>query len=444
MSVMSSIGTAFTLPSGLVVSNRIAKAAMSEALATSDGAPSPELIRLYETWGNSGAGILITGNVILAREGRTEPRNVVLEDARHLPELTAWARAAQAHGAKLFMQINHAGRQVAKSIARVPVGPSAVPMKGFGGLFATPRALEVEEIEALIARFANAASIAKQAGFAGVQIHAAHGYLLSQFLSPLANVRTDAYGGDPVRRRRMLIEVVRAVRASVGADYPIAVKLNSADFQRGGFSAEESMDVVRSLESEGIDLLEISGGNYEAPAMMSARAPTRAGQAERSEAPGQLPRGEGRSARAIEQSASSSTRSREAYFLEYATQVRAVTGLPLLLTGGMRTRATITRVLGEGVVDFVGLGRPMAYEPDLPRRLLEGASATRAPDVRTGFKRLDDMLQIAWFQAQLHRLGRGEPADPTLSKWRVLFDTIRKNLRRAPSRPMLPATVEAA
>ncbi|MCE9599759.1 MAG: NADH:flavin oxidoreductase/NADH oxidase family protein [Spirochaetia bacterium] len=372
-----------TLKSGLTLPNRIAKGATSEALADRDtGRPSEGLTNVYTQWGAGGAGLLITGNVIVDREGRTEPGNVILRDERHLTELKRWAEAAQASGARLFMQINHAGRQTPRRITSQPVAPSAVPLKGFMGLFATPRPLEHEEIVELIGRYATAASVAQKAGFSGVEIHAAHGYLASQFLSPRTNLRDDRWGGDAERRRRFLIEIVRAIRAATGPNFSVAVKLNSADFQRGGFSEEESMAVVDALEQEGIDLLEISGGSYEQSAMMGATEKTTSKQ--------------------------TSTTLREAYFLDYAKKIRARTKLPLMLTGGMRTVATMEKVVAEGHVDIVGIARPLFVEPDLPHRLLNG-SASSALQVKTavGIKMLDDMLNLVWYQAQLRRMATG-------------------------------------
>ncbi|HET9989164.1 MAG TPA: hypothetical protein VFQ65_11600, partial [Kofleriaceae bacterium] len=257
---MTSLDAPLTLRSGATLPNRLAKAAMSEVLGDATGAPTDALVRLYERWGRSGAGLLITGNVMVDRGGMGEPNNVVIVDDRDLARLRAWATAGQAHGARLWMQLNHAGRQSPRTLTPVPVAPSAIPMKGFFGVFAKPRALEAHEIEALIARFAAAAVVARDAGFAGVQIHAAHGYLISQFLSSRTNRRDDAWGGDAARRSRFLLEIVRAIRAAVGPAFPIGVKLNSADFQRGGFTEEESLEVIRLLDAEGVDLLEVSGG----------------------------------------------------------------------------------------------------------------------------------------------------------------------------------------
>lgn len=374
---------------GTVIPNRIAKSATSEALADRQtGQPTQDLIRVYERWGQGGAGLLITGNVLVDLEGRTEPGNVVITDDRYLPDLKRWAEAAQANGAKLFMQINHAGRQTSRRISAEPVAPSAVPIRGFMGMFAKPRELDSREIRELIRRYASVAGLAQRAGFSGVQIHAAHGYLASQFLSPRTNLRNDEWGGDATKRRRFLIEIVRAVRAEVGADFPIAVKLNSADFQKGGFSEEESMAVVQALEAEGIDLLEISGGSYEQSAMMGSDGNVR-----------------------------ESTRLREAYFLSYASKVRSLTKLPLLLTGGMRTAETMEQVLAEGHVDMVGMARPLFVETDLPARILAGKAASAVQvNTRVGIRLFDDILELVWYQAQLRRIARGLAPDTKLGR----------------------------
>ena len=250
------LSSSLQLRSGLVIANRVAKAATSEKLAPT-GEPTPRLARLYERWGRGGAGLLITGNVAVDRNGLEARGNVLVEDDQDLGALHRWAEAAQRWGGRLFMQLSHAGRQSPRSATWEPVAPSSVPLQGLRAVFARPRALEDAEIVAIIGRFARAAGVAKRAGFAGVQIHAAHGYLISQFLSPLTNRRTDRWGGSLDNRMRFLLEVLRAVRGAVGETYPIAVKLNSVDFQRGGLSREESMEVAAAIDAEGIDLLEI-------------------------------------------------------------------------------------------------------------------------------------------------------------------------------------------
>ncbi|MEZ4401528.1 MAG: NADH:flavin oxidoreductase/NADH oxidase family protein [Kofleriaceae bacterium] len=402
---MTNLASSLTLPCGATLPNRIAKSAMSEVLGDpASGAPTPLLNRLYERWGRGGTGLLITGHVIVDQGGRGEPGNVVITDDRHLAELRGWAAAGQASGARMWMQLNHAGRQAPKRLARQPVAPSAVGgVRGFAGAFAAPRALTDGEVRGLVGRFAAAAKVAQDAGFAGVQIHAAHGYLVSQFLSPRTNTRDDAWGGDAVRRRAFLLAIVAAIRAAVGPGFPIGVKLNSADFQRGGFTVEESMEVARALEAASVDLLEISGGNYESPAMAGG---------------GELPATQ-----------RDSSREREAYFLEYARQIRAVTRLPLMLTGGLRTRATMDAILAAGDVDVIGLGRPLTIAPDLPAALIAGTAAA-APTVRirSRVRKLDDALQVFWFQEQLHRMARGDEPDLALGKLGAVWRGVRATM----------------
>jgi 2,4-dienoyl-CoA reductase-like NADH-dependent reductase (Old Yellow Enzyme family) len=391
------------LPSGARLPNRIAKSAMSEVIAEASGAPSDRLVRLYDRLGRGGAGLLITGHVIVSRDGIGEPGNVLVEDEKHLAALRRWSTAAQANGSKIWMQINHTGRQSPRRITSEPVAPSAVPLKGFFGTFAPPRALTEAEIERLVARFAVTASVAKEAGFSGVQIHGAHGYLISEFLSPLTNLRDDAWGGAIEGRMRFLIEIVRAIRRAVGASFPIGVKLNSADFQRGGFDVDDAKIVATALNREGIDLLEVSGGNYESPAM-----------AGRGELPTEM---------------RASTREREAYFLSYAKQMREVTKTPLMLTGGMRTAETMAEVIRSGAVDVVGMARPLSFEPDLPGQILSGArDGASVVKLSTGVKKVDDMLQVFWFQQQLHRMADGLEPDPSLGRWAALASGVKHTL----------------
>jgi 2,4-dienoyl-CoA reductase-like NADH-dependent reductase (Old Yellow Enzyme family) len=388
-----------SLPSGAVIPNRLAKSAMSEQLGTRTNSPTEDLVRLYERWARGGAGLIITGNVIIDRLALGEPRNVVVEDERDLPILSRWASAGGSGGGQIWMQINHPGRQSPRYLSSEPVAPSAVPVKFGGGLFATPRALKEEEIEKIIERFANTAAIAKKAGFSGVQIHGAHGYLISQFLSPLTNQRTDGWGGTPHKRRRFVLEVARAVRKAVGPKFPVGIKLNSADFQRGGFTEEESMDVVCALEKSGIDLLEVSGGTYESAAMIG-------------------------DAKELKKS----TREREAYFLAYARKVRDLTQMPLMLTGGFRTAAAMKSAVSEGAIDIVGLARPLALEPDLPSRILNGqADVSKVVPRQTGIKVVDGFVELMWHTQQIHRMGAGRDPDPDRSPWYTLALALLEN-----------------
>lgn len=390
MTAQTLLAQSLTLPNGVQVKNRLLKSAMSEALATRDGAATPELNRLYQAWADGGIGLCVTGNVMIDARARGEPGNVVIEDESHLAELSSWAAAATRGGAQCWVQLNHPGKQAPKGLNRETVSPSAVPfrddMKAF---FATPRALTDAEVRAVVQRFATAAAIVKKAGFSGVQIHGAHGYLVSQFLSPHHNVRTDAWGGSPENRRRFVLEVYQAMRQAVGAQFPIGIKLNSADFQRGGFTEEESLDTIRALADAGIDLIEISGGTYEAPAMTGVKV-------------GKTPVKE-------------STRLREAYFLEFAEKARAAVATPLVVTGGFRTAAGMAQAIESGAVDMVGLARMLAIEPDAPRKLLTGKPTThQVRPITTGIKAIDKLglLEISWYTGQLKRIGRGEAPKP--------------------------------
>jgi 2,4-dienoyl-CoA reductase-like NADH-dependent reductase (Old Yellow Enzyme family) len=307
------------------------------------------------------------------------------------------------------VQLSHAGRQTPITINPTPSAPSAVPVALPGKQFGTPRALDEAEIEALIDAFGAAAAVCRDAGFAGVQLHAAHGYLLSSFLSPLANRRSDRWGGSLENRARFLLRAVRAARASTGPGFGIAVKLNSADFQRGGFDVSESQEVARMLEAEGIDFLEISGGNYEQPRMMDSDG---------------LDPGEARSAR------------REAYFLGEAERLRSAVRTPLMVTGGFRTGAGMAAALAAGACDIIGLARPLCVEPDAPARLIaDPAHRLPQPEGRLRFgpgplspsgklpivKLLNGFGAQAWFCQQILNLADGRQPDPELPVWKALW-----------------------
>lgn len=266
---MSTLFEPLRLPNGQVIRNRIAKAAMEENLADADHAPGDTLLRLYQRWAEGGAGLIITGNVMVDRRALTGPAGVVLEDDGRLPRFRRWAEVCRSQGAQAWMQINHPGRQLMADLGQPALGPSAiaVDIPGLKNVFAQPRALSGAEIDGLIQRYLNAAVLAERAGFTGVQVHAAHGYLFSQFLSPLSNRRDDDWGGSLENRARILLRTVEVIRERVAPDFCVAVKLNSADFQRGGFAAEDAEAVVRLLNERGVDLVELSGGSYESPAM---------------------------------------------------------------------------------------------------------------------------------------------------------------------------------
>lgn len=408
------LASPLTLPRGQRLENRLAKSAMSERLGDRAHAPSEELVRLYERWGEGGTGLLITGNVMVDHQALGESGNVAVEDDRHLSALKAWADAAKRHGARLWMQINHPGRQSPRDLVPAPVSASSIPMTGIKrAVFAKPRALEPREIEAIVDRFAAAATVAEQAGFDGVQIHGAHGYLISQFLSPLTNQRDDAWGGDAERRRRFAIAIARAVRQAVSPSFAVGIKLNSADFQRGGFTNDESVTLVEALDAEGLDLIEISGGTYESAKMFEETVPTR-----------------------------ESSKRREAFFQSYVEMVQDRVSTPLMLTGGLRTRVGMLDAMASGV-DVIGMARPLALEPDLSARLLDGrADAARPVRLATGNKLLDSVIQGSWYQTQIDRMGQGLEPDPDLGRLRPVarYFLSRQGTPLAPSGEPTTAT----
>lgn len=395
---------------GQTLPNRLMKSALSEALAGRDGSPSVKHERLYRQWSTGGYGLVVTGNVMVDSRHRGEPGNVVIEDDRHANALSRWSKTFHdATDAPLWVQINHPGRQANSIISSTqPVAPSPI---GATMLSMTrPRELRSEEIEDIIERYATTATVLEATGFQGVQVHGAHGYLVTQFLSPQTNQRDDEWGGDPVRRRRFLLEVVRRIRSRVSPGFAVSVKLNSADYQRGGFTEDESREVVRALVAEEIDLIEISGGNYESPAMM-----------------GRVSTG--------------STAEREAYFLDYAETVqRLAADVPIAVTGGFRTHAAMRAAVGSGACDVIGLGRPAVVIPDAPYRLLvDNVHRLHATGVQAGLRRtlgravdlkqLDSVLDLQWHTDQLARMARGKSPDPYRPWWRTIITIFMRNGR---------------
>ncbi len=397
---MSAITDPLALPCGAVLPNRLCKAAMTEGLAPG-GVPGDDLVRLYEAWADSGCGLLLTGNVQVDWGNLERPGNVVIDrepDAAMRAALTRWSAAAKSRGAALWMQISHGGRQTPIRVNKHPKAPSAIALPIPGRMWGDPIALTEAEIEDLIVRFARAARVARETGFDGVQIHGAHGYLISQFLSPRANVREDQWGGSLENRARFLMEVVKATRAAVGADFAVSVKLNSADFQKGGFEFEDSLTVASWLAEAGVDLLEVSGGTYEQPRMMDTDG-----------------------LKAPDQPAAASTRAREAYFLDFARAMLKGRTPPLMVTGGFRTASSMNEALAEGVA-MIGVGRPMCVETDV-KALLAGGALDRWEDtLRVGpgifgpaspapiLKAVNALSVQAWYYQQLRHIGAGRPA----------------------------------
>ena len=385
---------------------------MTEGLADANDNATERHETLYGRWSDGGAGMLLTGNVMVDRRYLERPGNVVVDGNGGRDALRRWASAGTRAGNHLWMQISHPGRQCTRMSSSNPVSPSSEKLQGMMGLMAPPRAMETWEIDDAIVRFARVARTAKDAGFTGVQLHLAHGYLASQFLSPRSNRRTDQWGGSLENRARFSLEIYKAVRDAVGPDFPVAAKLNSADFQKGGFSKEESTQVASWLADLGLDLLEISGGTYEQMALFGDK-------------------GESDEAKA------QSTRRREAYFLEYARDMRAaVKGMPLMVTGGFRTPELMREVVEAGEVDVIGVSRPLCVGPDLPAQILAGSNEplptpekslrlgpgplSRTSSIRT-IRTLNGQAEVAWFYRQIVELSEGREPVLSLGAWSAMI-----------------------
>lgn len=426
MASVRKLADAVTLPCGVQVANRIAKAALTEGLAGGDNHANDRFVRLYRRWGEGGAGMLITGNVLVDRRHLERGGNLAIEGPQSneaLSALAGMAAAAKAHGSLIVMQLNHAGRQTQKMINRHPFAPSDIGLKMGNGRFGTPVPMSEAEIERTIDGFVHAARVAEQVGFDGVEVHAAHGYLTSQFLSPLSNRRDDQWGGSLANRARFLLEIIRRVRAATRSRFIVSVKLNSADFQRGGFSEDDSATVAGWLQAEGLDFVEVSGGNYEQPRMIDfdRKDPLAANKRE-------------------------STRRREAYFLDFVPKLRAKVTIPVMVTGGFRSVEAMQRAVAEDGVDFIGLGRPIILDPDAPARILAGKVArlsSRDDDLVIGtgllgpgspiffLRDLNAWGSLGWYYEHIYSLADGKMPDVTLSPFRALLAYDRTEGRTA-------------
>ena len=374
------------LPNGQIIANRIAKAAMEENMADLNQAPSRALKQLYKAWADGEPGLLLTGNVMIDRRAMTGPGGVALENEEHLDSFREWAEVARAKGVHFWVQLSHPGRQTMANLGQQALAPSAIALDlgSFSKMFATPRAMTEEDIQDVIQRFATSARLAEKAGFSGVQIHGAHGYLISQFLSPLSNHRTDRWGGSLENRARLLLEVIHAVRASVSPSFCVAVKLNSADFQRGGFDAADARGVVEMLNPLPIDLLELSGGSYEAPAMQ----------------------GEARDGRTL---------AREAYFLEFAKELASIATMPLMVTGGIRRLPIVQQVLDSGIA-MAGIATALTLEPQLLKHWREGRDPNpQLKPIQWQRKPLAALATLAVVRDQMRRLSRGRLPRPKVA-----------------------------
>ncbi|WP_409432925.1 NADH:flavin oxidoreductase/NADH oxidase family protein [Litorimonas sp. RW-G-Af-16] len=406
---MTDIFSSLTLPNGQIVPNRLCKAAMEENMADGGQLPGQALFNLYQQWANGGVGMILTGNVMVAPDAMTGPGGVYLGGDSFTQDgvkakFAQWANVGKSGGAKLYMQISHPGRQVyaAQGTEVVSASATKVSMDGpAASMFDTARALTGDEILGMIKRFADTAHAAEIAGFDGVQIHAAHGYLIAQFLSPLTNLREDEWGGPLENRARLLLEIVREVRARVEPSFGVAVKLNSADFQKGGFDVEDARRVVDWLNGEAVDFVELSGGSYESAAMMGMATDGRA----------------------------QSTKDREMYFIDFAKDIAQAANMPLMVTGGVTKRKTAEAALATGDVDMIGIARAMGYNPNLPNDWKAGQNLHVALPV-VGWKNplFKGLANMAMTKMNLYRMGDNKPPK---AKPSPLVSTLKQQIKQA-------------
>lgn len=391
---MNPLAQSIDLPCKIKINNRFLKSAMSENLGSFDNNPSQDLVQLYTTWAKGGTGILVTGNVMVDRLHLGEPKNVVLDETSNLNLFKKWSSSVKGSESKIWIQLNHPGRQSPAMINKSPVAPSAIAMnKGLQAMFRPPRALSSNEVSEVVQKYILAAKLAKESGFDGVQIHGAHGYLVSQFLSPLTNQREDEWGGNFEKRFKFVKEIYLGMREACGDDFPIGIKINSADFQKGGFSFDDSIQVAKKLAELGIDLIEISGGSYEKPSMMGVNM-------------------------------RESTQKREAYFSEFTKELKQkIPNIPLVLTGGFLTSEGMKEAVTSKTCDFVGVARSLAMDPFYPKAVLNGADFKSEVKPRTlGIKALDQaaLLEIYWYTQQLARMGKGKMPKVNRHPWTSL------------------------
>ncbi|WP_237215889.1 tRNA-dihydrouridine synthase [Ruegeria lacuscaerulensis] len=352
--------TPLTLPNGRVLKNRIIKSAMSDSLGDGQGNPTLAQMRLYERWAEGGVAASIIGEVQGDPSYPEKPGNLVLDEKANEASYRELARRGSANGAQLWLQLGHAGALTHLPIGE-PKGPSEIEFPDFRS-----KAMSFAEIQAVPGCFAKTALRSVELGFGGVQIHAAHGFLLSQFLSPLFNHRTDAYGGSIQARMRLLIETVEAVRAVVPSDFVVAVKLNATDQLDGGLVEEEALKIVAELEGKGVDLLDISGGTY------FPGAPS-----------------------------SSDRSSKGPYYVEFAQAARQLTSIPLMATGGFKRKEEAEAAILSRAVDAAGLARGLVLDPSLPASWQAGE---RDP-VFPRFATLPPGGMTAWFTMRMTDLG---------------------------------------
>ena len=388
--------TPITLPNGTTIKNRFFKSAMSEGMGTRDFQPKKNIATLYKRWAEGGTGLIITGNIMVDPKGTAEPGNIVFDKNSNMEILKDWAKQGQQHGAKVMVQLNHPGKQVPKTIAKETVAPSAVPLgNGLNKLFSTPRALTTSEVEELVQKFVTSAKVAKEAGFSGVQIHAAHGYLISQFLSPHDNRRTDKYGGSLENRMRFLKEIYLGMREELGKNFTIGIKINSTDFKEDGLTEEDSLKTIIELANLGLDFVEISGGTYERPAMMGA----------------------------------TSKSTNQVFFAEYSKKLKQKIEIPVVVTGGIRSINAMNTLLNDNTTDFIGIARPLTIDPNIPNKIKQGTyTIVETTRVSTGVKKLDkifgSLLGIVYYQVLMQNIAKGKEPKATKNAWPSLIQAV--------------------
>ena len=388
--------TPITLPNGTTIKNRFFKSAMSEGMGTRDFQPKKNIATLYKRWAEGGTGLIITGNIMVDPKGTAEPGNIVFDKNSNMEILKDWAKQGQQHGAKVMVQLNHPGKQVPKTIAKETVAPSTIPLgNGLNKLFSTPRALTTSKVEELVQKFVTSAKVAKEAGFSGVQIHAAHGYLISQFLSPHDNRRTDKYGGSLENRMRFLKEIYLGMREELGKDFTIGIKINSTDFKEDGLTEEDSLKTIIELANLGLDFVEISGGTYERPAMMGA----------------------------------TSKSTNQVFFAEYSKKLKQKIEIPVVVTGGIRSINAMNTLLNNNTTDFIGIARPLTIDPNIPNKIKQGTyTIVETTRVSTGVKKLDkifgSLLGIVYYQVLMQNIAKGKEPKATKNAWPSLIQAV--------------------
>ena len=388
--------TPITLPNGTTIKNRFFKSAMSEGMGTRDFQPKKNITTLYKRWAEGGTGLIITGNIMVDPKGTAEPGNIVFDKNSNMEILKEWAKQGQQHGAKVMVQLNHPGKQAPKTVSKQTVAPSAVPLgNGLNKLFSTPRALTTSEVEELVQKFVTSAKVAKEAGFSGVQIHAAHGYLISQFLSPHDNRRTDKYGGSLENRMRFLKEIYLGMREELGKDFTIGIKINSTDFKEDGLTEEDSLKTIIELANLGLDFVEISGGTYERPAMMGA----------------------------------TSKSTNQVFFAEYSKKLKQKIEIPVVVTGGIRSINAMNTLLNDNTTDFIGIARPLTIDPNIPNKIKQGTyTIVETTRVSTGVKKLDkifgSLLGIVYYQVLMQNIAKGKEPKATKNAWPSLIQAV--------------------